>query len=120
MAISIGSTGMNKDELMRHLSQLSKGDYGAGMIEAATRFLQSPHDIQNFYKGYTELLRNMGIAQAVANQQIGYVIRRADRKIAEKWFYVLPDILPLTSDALYRMGAERISESSAKLLRSAN
>ncbi len=110
MTKTTGSTGMNQQEIMRYLTNLSGNDLCAGIIESATRALISPCDIKTFYNGYVGIMRELGLAQIVADQNIGYVISKLGAKTAEKWFYILPQIQLRTSEAHYLQNASRISE----------
>jgi hypothetical protein len=113
---AIGFTGMNQQELIRYLAELSGNDLGAGIVESAIKVVVLPHDIKNFYEGYVKLLKELGVAQVVADQDIGHVVGKSEIKTAERWFYILPQIRLQTSRDIYLQNIFRINERASQAL----
>jgi len=81
------------------LERLEKASPGRNFVFTAIETLKTPTEIKQFYQEYVDYLRQHGASEdiranpeAVANDNIGYVLGYYNKETADKWFKVLPNV----------------------------
>jgi len=101
------------------LERLEKASPGRNFVFTAIETLKTPTEIKQFYQEYVDYLRQHGASEeiranpeAVANDNIRYLLERNNKETANRWFKVLPNVKPSNFWKKYFLSFFRRSYSS--------